>query len=115
MLRQKYRKNVKASAFIRKLHCMVEEEQRGGLIGWAAEEGGFAVRQVGLFTTTLLPRYFKHKNYASFLRQLNMYNFTKLRTDDESLQLFHHPLFQRGRPELHKEISRREQGRREER
>lgn len=79
------------------------------MIKWTDCHSAFTVRQPMNFSTILLPRYFKHKNYSSFVRQLNMYNFTKLRSEDESFDLFQHPLFQRGDLEKHKQIKRRDQ------
>ncbi len=51
------------------------------------------------FTNSVLPKYFKHCNYASFVRQLNLYGFTKVGADPLHRE-FSHPRFTRGRPEL---------------
>lgn len=82
MLRIKGNRGTKTSPFIAKLSDMLEDSHNHHLISWTEEEKSFVVKHPHAFSSTLLPKYFRHKNYSSFLRQLSHYNFNKLRTNN---------------------------------
>ncbi|XP_006879480.1 PREDICTED: heat shock factor protein 1 [Elephantulus edwardii] len=75
----------------------------------------FHVLDQGQFAKEVLPKYFKHNNMASFVRQLNMYGFRKVvhiehgglvkpEKDDTEFQ---HPCFLRGQEQLLDNIKRK--------
>lgn len=73
------------------------------------EDGdGFIIYKLTSFTQTVLPKYFKHQNISSFIRQLNMYGFTKSKRE-ENENIYSNPFFQRGNKADLKKIQRKAQ------
>uniref|UniRef100_A0A8D2KS27 Heat shock transcription factor 4 n=1 Tax=Varanus komodoensis TaxID=61221 RepID=A0A8D2KS27_VARKO len=65
-------------AFLTKLWTLVEDPETNHLICWSVNGTSFHVFDQGRFAKEVLPKYFKHNNMASFVRQLNMYGFRKV-------------------------------------
>ncbi|XP_063293475.1 heat shock factor protein 4-like [Pelobates fuscus] len=65
-------------AFLTKLWTLVEDPDTNHLICWSVNGTSFHVFDQGRFAKEVLPKYFKHNNMASFVRQLNMYGFRKV-------------------------------------
>ncbi|CAF4355614.1 unnamed protein product [Rotaria magnacalcarata] len=102
------------TAFLAKLWTLVNDSSCNDLIAWDPSGSSFHVFDQARFAREILPRYFKHNNFTSFIRQLNMYGFRKLSTIEHgSLKIerddieFAHSYFIRGQEPLLELIKRR--------
>ncbi|KAJ9073337.1 Flocculation suppression protein [Entomophthora muscae] len=97
--------------FVEKLQTILEDSELHNLVSWNKDGQSFGVHDCSEFSQTVLPKHFKHSNWQSFVRQLNMYGFSKI-SDAFHLSIsasweFRHPAFKRGRPDLYSSIKRR--------
>ncbi|KNC79538.1 hypothetical protein SARC_08073 [Sphaeroforma arctica JP610] len=101
------------SSFLEKLLNMLDDHKTEDQIAWAADGASFHIFNPESFAKNILPRYFRHNKFASFVRQLNMYNFSKIPVDNatargnDSTVRFMNRLFVRGRPHLLSEMKRK--------
>ncbi|EPY52993.1 transcription factor Prr1 [Schizosaccharomyces cryophilus OY26] len=77
-----------SSDFVRKLFNMLEEPEYRHILRWSDTGDSFIVLDTNEFTKTILPRHFKHSNFASFVRQLNKYDFHKVRNEDGAPSIY---------------------------
>jgi hypothetical protein len=94
------------TSFLQKTFDMVSNEELRKVVSWSEDGSAFIIRDVSEFTDKVLPRYFKHNNYSSFVRQLNMYDFHKVRVDSQE-NAFLQPLFRRDCRHLLSDIKRK--------
>ena len=82
--------------FLSKLYSMLEDPATAAIISWTVPGDAIIVHEPEAFAQQLLPLYFKHNNFSSFVRQLNTYGFNKT---DPDAWVFGHPEFKRGAKE----------------
>ncbi|XP_006458812.1 hypothetical protein AGABI2DRAFT_190136 [Agaricus bisporus var. bisporus H97] len=105
-------------AFLQSLYHIVGDEDTNNLIYWSPDGDSFFVQEPDRFAREELGRWFKHKNYQSFVRQLNNYGFYKiphlqqgtLRSNGTNEYChYSHPEFRRDRQDLLGRIQRKSQ------
>ena len=69
---------------------MLEDTSFADVVSWGPQGDCFVVKDMDDFTKSILPRMFKHSNFASFVRQLNKYDFHKVRPFSSLLLLSTH-------------------------
>ncbi|CDZ96802.1 Heat shock transcription factor [Phaffia rhodozyma] len=109
-------KDDKVPAFLHKLSRMVDDPELDPYIHWSEDGESFVVPNSETFSKEVLPKFFKHQNFNSFVRQLNMYRFNKVMDDRQgSLKpetptgylVYKGPNFRRGQADLLGVISRK--------
>ena len=92
--------------FLLKLYHILETPEYKDIIHWNDNGKSFIVQNLHDFTENILPKYYKHNNYSSFVRQLNMYDFHKKR-NVKNEHIFQHKNFIKGEKDLIKTIKRK--------
>lgn len=97
----------KRPAFVVKLWRMINDPSNSHFMSWINDGKAFQVNDRENFMKFVLPKYFKHNNFASFVRQLNMYGWHKMQdatsgslANTEELWQFENPNFIKDREDL---------------
>ncbi|KAI3749038.1 hypothetical protein L6452_12566 [Arctium lappa] len=90
--------------FLTKTYHLVDDNTIDDVVSWSEDGSTFIVWNPTEFAKDLLPKYFKHNNFSSFVRQLNTYGFRKVVPDRWE---FSNDCFRRGEKRLLCDIQRR--------
>ncbi|CEG46219.1 hsf-type dna [Plasmopara halstedii] len=122
--RNKRPRREEAALFLEKTYELLERCP-SDVASWTIKGDSFVVKQPAVFAEHVIPTYFKHRKFSSFVRQLNLYGFRKVRATSASALIddietgveedaspkdwweFRHERFVRGRRDLLCEIRRR--------
>jgi osomolarity two-component system response regulator SKN7 len=66
---------------------MLQDKSSNDIFSWDSSGTSFIVKDTNEFSKKILPQHFKHCNFASFVRQLNKYDFHKIRNSDDGQKL----------------------------
>lgn len=92
--------------FLLKTFKMVEDPNTDKCVAWTDKGDAFVVKNEHEFAAKVLPVYFRHQNFSSFVRQLNFYGFKK-QSKKSGVSRFVHPLFRRGEEDKLANIKRK--------
>ncbi|KAG6622746.1 putative HSF-type DNA-binding protein [Phytophthora cinnamomi] len=92
--------------FLRSLRLMLDTESPR-ILRWTPDGQAFEIHDMAAMTSYVLPKYFKHRKYASFQRQLNYFHFRKWTKSRAVVCTFSNQFFQRDQPALTWRITRK--------
>ncbi|ETW08162.1 hypothetical protein H310_02499 [Aphanomyces invadans] len=101
-------KKAAAPMFLQKLFDMLHAIPPS-MGGWCHGGSAFEIKSPTDFARVILPQYFKHSKYTSFVRQLNFYGFVKGAkvAETPTSVVFQHDYFHQHKPHLIRRIKRK--------
>eukprot|EP01116_Phalansterium_solitarium_P017747 TRINITY_DN4450_c1_g2_i1.p1 TRINITY_DN4450_c1_g2~~TRINITY_DN4450_c1_g2_i1.p1 ORF type:complete len:373 (+),score=90.27 TRINITY_DN4450_c1_g2_i1:136-1119(+) len=86
--------------FVQKTFQLVQDSTTDHIVSWSESKDSFVIFLPEEFSKVILPKYFKHSNLSSFVRQLNFYGWKKVENASSQANRieFRHELFQPHNP-----------------
>ena len=88
--RNKSTNNNRNNSFLFKLYDILKDSNCKEVISWNNDGNAILIKDRYKICEKVLPKYFKHNNYSSFIRQLNLYGFYKSKGIIKEGDLFEH-------------------------
>ena len=76
--------NSQYSSFLSKLFDILNDETYKNIMEWSKDGNKIIITDVNKLSEIILPKFYKHRNFSSFVRQLNKYDFHKIK--DKSIK-----------------------------
>jgi len=90
---------IEEMTFAQKVHHILSQEKFSKWVSWLPHGRSFKVHVPAVFEREVLLKYFGHKRYSSFLRQLNNHGFKHI-TKGNDRNSYYHECMLRGMPHL---------------
>ena len=86
-------KSRKSQSFLSRLFDILSNSNYNSVISWDEEGKKVVIYDVTKLCKDILPKFYKHRNYSSFIRQLNLYGFHKSKGIIDNLEIYEHETF----------------------
>ena len=92
--RQNHKKNNNQyDTFLSKLFDILNDETFKDIIKWSKDGYNIIITDVNKLCEVILPKFYKHRNFSSFVRQLNLYDFHKIKDKSVNVLIFENKQF----------------------
>mmetsp|Transcript_12394 Transcript_12394/g.35466 ORF Transcript_12394/g.35466 Transcript_12394/m.35466 type:complete len:749 (-) Transcript_12394:57-2303(-) len=99
----------KRATFPVKLHAILSRPDLSNIISWCENGAAFRVQRPKEFAGNVLPCYFDHNNFSSFLRKVRGWGFKRIKSGPDAGS-YYHQLFHRDKPYLALRMKRQTAG-----
>lgn len=99
----------KRATFPVKLHAILSRPDLSNIISWCEDGVAFRVEHPKEFAGNVLPCYFDHNNFSSFLRKVRGWGFKRIKSGPDAGS-YYHSLFHRDKPYLALRMKRQTTG-----
>jgi hypothetical protein len=91
--------------FTAKMHSILSRPELADIVCWLPHGRSWRILKQSEFEVGVIPAYFEHAKYSSFIRQANGWGFRRV-TQGRGRNSYYHELFLRGLPHLCKDMKR---------